>query len=117
MSDTTKATPGPWQSHCMTYRSAPNHVLLWPDKGGQHMRRLDESGAFKEADARLIASAPDLLAALIRLLACHTESAGMTMSMVADKEAFHAFMEQCESNVTAAVESARAAIAKVGGAA
>jgi len=35
----------------------PGWVILWPDKGGSHLRRLDSSGNFIEEDARLIAEA------------------------------------------------------------
>lgn len=57
-------TPGPWKAkHLATYQE-PGWVVLWPDKGSTHMRRLDYKGSFTEADARLIAVAPELLSEL-----------------------------------------------------
>lgn len=57
-------TPAPWRAKQLGTYNQPGWVILWPDKGGAHMRRLDYQGNFAEADARLIAAAPDLLAAL-----------------------------------------------------
>lgn len=57
-------TPGPWRVKQLGNYSQPGWVILWPDKGGTHMRRLDYQGSFREQDARLLAAAPDLLAAL-----------------------------------------------------
>jgi hypothetical protein len=58
-------TPGRWISRALAHRSPPSCVLLWPDtsKPGVHMRRLDHLGEFSEADARLLATSKDLLAA------------------------------------------------------
>lgn len=54
-------TAGPWRAKQLGGFDQPGWVLLWPDKGGTHMRRLDYQGGFTEHDARLIAAAPDLL--------------------------------------------------------
>lgn len=62
-------TPGPWRAKRLANFADPGHVILWPSKGGQHMRRVDYSGNFIEADATLIAAAPELLAALADILA------------------------------------------------
>lgn len=61
-------TPGPWVVKRLANYSDPGHVILWSYRGGEHMRRLDSNGNFTEADARLIAAAPDLLYALQLML-------------------------------------------------
>lgn len=61
-------TPAPWVVKRRATYSDPGYVILWPDKGGEHLRRLDSKGNFTEADARLISAAPDLLHALLTML-------------------------------------------------
>lgn len=52
-----KPTPGEWRAKQLGGYENPGWVILWPDKGGTHMRRLDYQGNFTESDARLIADA------------------------------------------------------------
>lgn len=66
-------TPGPWKEKQKSTYSEPGYVVLWPDKGGEHMRRLDYQGCFTEADARLIAAAPELLDALKAIVSSLSE--------------------------------------------
>lgn len=66
-----KHTPGPWKAKRRATYPEPGWVLLWPDQGGTHMRRLDYQGNFTAADAALLAAAPALLAALIVLRRRH----------------------------------------------
>lgn len=56
----------PWQAKQLSnHGDAHDHVILWADKGGQHMRRVDDrEGRFTAEQAHLIAAAPELLAAL-----------------------------------------------------
>lgn len=56
-------TPGPWKAKQL---QNGDWVVLREDrsKPGLRTRRVDDRGAFAESDARLIAAAPDLLAAL-----------------------------------------------------
>lgn len=54
-------TKGPWKAKQLGTYAEPGWVVLWPDKGGTNMRRLDYQGNFMAADAALIAAAPDLL--------------------------------------------------------
>lgn len=61
-------TPGPWRAKRLATYEEPGHVVLWPDKGGTHMRRLDYKGNFLAADARLIAASPELLAAALAVI-------------------------------------------------
>lgn len=53
-------TPGEWIAKQMLNHA--QFVILWPDnsKGGMHMRRVDAGGTFREPDAHLIASAPNM---------------------------------------------------------
>lgn len=62
-------TKGPWLAKRLATYDEPGYVILWPDKGGAHMRRLDYRGCFTEADARLIAAAPELYEALVACVA------------------------------------------------
>lgn len=56
-SEKLKPTAGPWTPRRLANYADPGWVILWPDKGGSHLRRLDSSGNFIEEDARLIAEA------------------------------------------------------------
>ncbi len=66
MSDSV--TQGPWKAKKLATYQEPGTVVLWPDKGGTHMRRLDYQGSFTAADGALIAAAPELLEACVRLV-------------------------------------------------
>ena len=57
-------TPAPWHFKKLAMHDG-GHVVMFTTQNGQRTHRLDCAGEFKEADARLIASAPELLAALI----------------------------------------------------
>lgn len=62
-----KHTDGPWAAKKLSGGYAePGWVVLWPDKSkpGVHMRRIDWQGQMTEADAKLVAAAPELLQAL-----------------------------------------------------
>lgn len=52
-----KPTPGKWSVKQLGGYENPGWGILWPDKGGAHMRRIDYQGNFTESDARLIAEA------------------------------------------------------------
>jgi hypothetical protein len=53
-------TPGPWESKELLH--SDGHVILMKHNYGKS--RLDSKGEFNQADARLIAAAPTMLAAL-----------------------------------------------------
>ena len=57
-------TPAPWHFKKLATHDG-GHVVMFTTQNGQRTHRLDFLGEFKEADARLITSAPELLAALI----------------------------------------------------
>lgn len=70
---TTKHTPAPWQA----YNASNGRILkTWSvcDKRGCRIAKIEEmpgqSGEEEMANARLIAAAPDMLAALQAALAC-----------------------------------------------
>ena len=56
-------TPAPWHFKKLAMHDG-GHVVMFTDQNGQRTHRLDCAGEFKEADARLIAAAPQLLEAL-----------------------------------------------------
>ncbi|HEX7387846.1 MAG TPA: hypothetical protein VF285_11325 [Castellaniella sp.] len=62
----TQHTPGPWLARAIGTFNEPGYAVFWEDrsKSGVHTRRLDYKGCFTEADAHLIAAAPDLYEAL-----------------------------------------------------
>ena len=55
-------TPAPWHFKKLVMNYG-GHVVMFTSQNGQRTHRLDCAGEFKEADARLIAAAPELLAA------------------------------------------------------
>ena len=58
-------TPGPWQHGPVFQKEGRAIFITDTSKPGKWQRRLDDkSGVFSEADSRLIATAPELLAAL-----------------------------------------------------
>ena len=71
-----KHTPGPWIAHCMDTYGGAN----WENNGGRICPNGNRAGEIAhiysrpsaEANALLIAAAPDLLAALEGLLDCDT---------------------------------------------
>ena len=92
MSSPRQHTPGPWTTqinHC-------NHAVVSPD--GFDIALVSASGFDSESNARLIAAAPELLAALECILKRY-ESAGV----------------QCYPEARREVIAARAAIAKATG--
>lgn len=61
----TKRTPGPWEVKNVFVENSPNHTVIsqagfW----GKNIADLGPSELTNEADAKLIAAIPDLLAAL-----------------------------------------------------
>ena len=56
-------TPAPWHFRKLALCD-DSHLVMFTTQNGQRAHRLDFLGEFKEADARLIASAPQLLDAL-----------------------------------------------------
>lgn len=97
-----KHTPGPWKATCrdMTYKGgdwSEDEFLQWEVEGP---RAPFGRGDFFQADARLIAAAPDLLEALHAMLS-HT-------AMLDPSQGFDGFDHS-------AVNQARAAIAKAEG--
>ena len=53
-------TPAPWHFKKLAMHDG-GHVVMFTAQNGQRTHRLDCAGEFTEADARLIAAAPDLL--------------------------------------------------------
>lgn len=83
----TKHTQGPWVSRFVNFPGGWS--VFWNDtsKRGVHTRRLDKSGAFSEADANLIAAAPDLLIALKNLVDDFDKSVQTTDPMLIEARA------------------------------
>lgn len=70
----SELTKGPWKAKRLANFAEPGWVILWPDKGGTHMRRLDYQGNFTGPDAALLAASRELLAAAIKVNALSIQS-------------------------------------------
>jgi len=68
---TAKFTPGPWKVSEIFLNNEPNHAavhqMAW---GGEIIADLGTAGEYNNADALLIAAAPDLLEACKQLRDC-----------------------------------------------
>jgi hypothetical protein len=104
----TKHTPGPWITSAMYGLQNEHEYLVWAnDAAVCHVFQRSENAdpaATQRANARLIASAPDLLAALQSMLdaddaICNNVGRGVDQAM----------------SRIAAIDSARAAIARAQG--
>jgi hypothetical protein len=105
-----KHTPGPWS---YGYYGCSGYCV---NGGGQH---IATSILYKrdggEANARLIAAAPEMLAALQALLDFHTRPAGFDTAVLMDNEQFGEFLAGINTNSDEVTAQARAAIAKATG--
>lgn len=70
-------TPGPWEA------TAPSAANGWWIVSAAHGEVGSGDGGYEEADARLIAAAPDMLAAL-QVVECHFDAVGNQTKMAAD---------------------------------
>lgn len=114
----SKHTAGPWKVRLDAVTADRGHKRHAIESVGGFWTAEVVGGIDREqqaANARLIASAPELLEALQELAACHTESAGLTMSMAVNQDEFNAMLERSHEWVERAVAAARAAIAKATG--
>lgn len=65
----SKHTPGPWQATSWEAKSGGTDWVVWGPKSPNHDYHSDLRGDFgSEADARLIAAAPDMYEALRELM-------------------------------------------------
>jgi hypothetical protein len=113
MTETAKHTPGPWVM--------ADDSLISAEEDGQAVAQVlevledekeDEKGD-EEANARLIAAAPELLAALSELASCFSEDIGVAPVADEDSHRFGALLERTPT--FAHLRAARAAIAKATG--
>jgi hypothetical protein len=107
-------TPGPWACF-YKHKYDEWHVSVPMSEGSMKWALFDDGVRSEnpEADARLIAAAPDLLAALRALLAAVEDPAHFAAALMEkDGEALAQFMAEQERIETAAVEAARAAVAR-----
>lgn len=105
MEEKAAHTPGPWHFKKLAMHDG-GHVVMFTAQNSQRAHRLDCAGEFKEADARLIAAAPDLWAACKSMIEWDDREKDHAVD-------FSARMLLCE----AAFNAARAAIAKATGSA
>jgi hypothetical protein len=102
-------TPGPWKDGPVFQKEGRAIFITDESKPGKWQRRLDDKGgAFSAADAKLIAAAPDLLAALLPF--AETEECGIGVMIEEGNEPHNSGCEECRN-----VLAARAAIAKARG--
>lgn len=100
-------TAGPWAAKKLSGSYAePGWVVLWPDKSkpGLHMRRIDWQGQMTEADAKLVAAAPELLQAL--------RDAHKALDAIADEMTVGERYTNAGQYLIDSLPTARAAIAK-----
>ena len=113
-----KHTPGPWQTgrkgnECRIYADPDQHAIAKTYGIGLNGIGVCElTGPMNQADARLIAAAPELLEALKLWLDIHDKPAGFIGKF--GKSLTEAIAAQ-EVKVNAAAAAARAAIAKAEG--
>jgi len=104
MTDQTKHTPGPWEySTRFTAKATGPLQMIGPDPECRHLADIPRNGdqGRQEADARLIAAAPEMFAALVEL--------------VAEWDAERAELDSPQTGFildTPGIEMARAAVAK-----
>lgn len=90
--------------YCQTHRGAPVEDAALPCLAIRHDdgRRVTQREIWAEIER--------LREALCELLACHTESAGFTMSMLAERAEFDAMLQRGQERLEAAVAAARQAL-------
>lgn len=76
----------------------------------ENQRLNREAHTWSKAAETYAASEARLVEALRELLACHTESAGFSMSMLADRAEFDAMLQRSQERLEAAVGAARVAL-------
>jgi hypothetical protein len=109
----TQHTPAPWKAtHPIQDADAARHIWTQTDPATGHRELVaiipGAEGDHVSADARLIAAAPDMLAAL--QLALHAlENARIEYDYHGNP------MDKCDADVITAVDTLRAAIAKATG--
>ena len=98
----TEHTPGPWYADSYGVRNRGGYIceLRHPSRYDGQQERYERERAERDGDARLIAAAPELFAALESAIKCMVEQ---TQNAATDEE------------IAMALEMARAAIARAKG--
>lgn len=105
-------TPGPWvgayvkNQMCIEVRSKSGELICESYQWHRNESHLESSIARMKADARLIAAAPDLLAALQGLLADDYRNATAALATHGDTEADGALVAEREAAARAAISQA-----------
>jgi hypothetical protein len=104
----TKHTQGPWRAEKWDYSQCPNKLMVQTDKDAVceilDLWCMNERTEERDANARLIAAAPEMLEAL-KELATAAEHRDNTMG-----DPYR--LIECKANLESAARNARAAIAK-----
>lgn len=113
-------TPGPWSDVWHSWAEAgiqagsiPIASLRIDDRHDEETQ--DHYEAVMTANARLIASCPELLAALEQCLSCLADACDFDTAVLEDREEFKAHLDKCQQDVGDAIAAARAALAKARG--
>ena len=111
----TEHTPGPWKTRT-DYSNSKGNADVWTDESHGSVMIAECRGINKDADARLIAAAPDLLVALEavrRIVVNQLDNSGLLFPARGDKSKLTPEQAHLRERLSMTSRIARTAIAKV----